>query len=649
MQGPAATEQPAAFHQRASQHAVNAQVLSVEREVDDAPQQSHSWRLEEPADELGMSPGRQQPEQAPAACAVHPGGDDVSHDHAMEDLSQPHAGDSRPDTHGAWLGEWQESRGFSGTASSALWLDPPAAVAPIQSSACLLEGKQLLREHLPAACHSAALEPAVHAHGNVGSRGSCEPVTKMASHSGDQLTQHGIKDRFWDEGSCAPAADSYGAGQSEGSDLVAAAQELPLSMPPHVHSHAGSAADSEGSMAPAAVPLSSSGHVPVLARPAASRAAQLPEQTCDSGAKLPKQAMMATGQAGTAAHDSGLGPSLGTVSVLSSIGQSPGPQSAGLADASMQRMVPDQEHQLSSSKAALSMMEPFATGQHGAPHHSSAALQPACVDDQDAADLGCFAEHCGTAMQVSVWEANSGGPGSAALLGRRAVAASSSVQEVAESRSVWMQLSAVFSEADGILEDASSSCGGLSRSRSSRSVQAGHDSPGSGQSCAPGDVTTASCSGDHESASCSNLQISTLPAEAAGTHAASAIQSDADHEHPAAGAGPCRLANAGMTLPVQAAAPAAPAAGDGDAQPLPGCPAASALQGSQLGPPSSGAAKLPDRFLKRFIHTPGCKCGTWMVGAMLQNLELTRVDWMMLITTCSPIILWANTQVSRMS
>ena len=51
-------------------------------------------------------------------------------------------------------------------------------------------------------------------------------------------------------------------------------------------------------------------------------------------------------------------------------------------------------------------------------------------------------------MEAETASETAGGSASAASLGRHAVAASSSLQEVAESRAVWRQLSAVFSEAD---------------------------------------------------------------------------------------------------------------------------------------------------------------------------------------------------------
>ena len=652
MQVPAAPEQPAADRHRASLHAVDTQVLSVECELDDPLQQARSWRLEEPADELSMSPGQQRPEQAPVLRAVHPEGHDANINHTLEDLWRPHAGGFRPRSHGAWPGVWPESRGSCGdAASTAPWLETAATAPRSQRSVCLPDDTQLAEVHLPAVCHSAGGQPILHAQPTVGSRGSSDLVPEMASIGGAHSTLHGIEDSRVAAGSSAVAADTYGAGQSDGS-ILAANQESVLGMPPHMHRHAGSTAGSGGSMAPTAALISSAGHVPASARPAASRAQHQLEHTCDSAAILPDHAMLATGQASTAAHVSGLGSSQGSVPGLSSIRQSPGPQAAGIADASTQGVVPDQERQLSSSTAPPSAMAAPAKGQHGAPQLSLAVLQPASDNGQDAADLGCFAEHCGAAMQVCAGEAIKGRPGSAAALGRHAVAASSSLQEVAESRSVWMQLSAVMSEADGILEDASSSCGGSSRSRSSCSGQAGHHSPRSAvQSSAheeaiaafSGKHESASSSGmqssmlpaedanmhavsaigsahldstptllasDHDGASCSHLQSSMTTAEATSTHAALAIQSDAGHEQPALGAGHSSLGHVGMARPASAAAPAAEAASAGDAHPLHGCLDAPALQGSQPGPPSSGAARLRD-MLRSNTHLYASVAHAW--------------------------------------
>ena len=108
--------------------------------------------------------------------------------------------------------------------------------------------------------------------------------------------------------------------------------------------------------------------------------------------------------------------------------------------------------------------------QHGASKKAMAVLQPAQDHSQDAAGLSCFAEQCGTAMQVPSVASEMG---SRAALGGQAQAVDS-LQEVAASQAVWSQLSAVYSEADSFLEAAGGSCEGSSGSRHSQDAHSVH-------------------------------------------------------------------------------------------------------------------------------------------------------------------------------
>ena len=513
-------------------------------------QRSHSWRLEEPADELSIFPWQQRPEQAPAACAVPPGGHHATGNHSMGDTWQRHAGGSRPGSHGAWPGMQPNSHGSSATASSAIWLDASEAQPCGQTTAHSLDKEQDLQEGLPAAPHSADGEPGMHVDKETSSRVSHEPLPKMTSAAGPQPAQHGMENITLAAGLCAAVADTIVTDSMRGSDGWAH-QEAADGMPWHMERHA-SAAGSQQSMLPVALPDPSHGQVQELPQLAAEPAAQEAESTSDSTATVPDQNLQAAGQVSTALQELGPTPSDDVVS-LSEYGQSNWPQSGGLALASLQDVVPGQEWHLSDSKAALSVIDPSATNQLGAVHASSGGLQPAIDNHQDAAGLGCFAEQCSAAMQESGSEAKAPGrPLSAASLGRHAVAASSSLQGVAESRSVWMQLSVVFSEADSLLEAATGSCSGSFSSCPSHSEQAGHNSPHSGQGAAQEDADTAHATEDPETASCGAMPCSMLPAEASDGHAASAIQGDADlhgeaikAQHHVLGHGRCQPAYSG--------------------------------------------------------------------------------------------------------
>ena len=591
MQAPGAWEQPAAPQQHARQHAANTQTLSVEHEVDDARQQAHTWRLEEPADELSMSPGQLRPEQAPAARAAHLGGHHASSEHGVEKAEQRHAGDSRPGSCGAWPSMCQDSHGSSGTASSALQLKEAAAELQNQSSACPAAEEQLLEEHMPAVYPSPRGGQSMHAKGNIRSGGSCELVPVMKSNDGAEPAKLSRELSTSAGGSGAHAADSSpDASQPEGCDSASFPKLIPGMPSRQAHRQVGTAASSGLSTIPAAVPGPSSGQVLDLWQPAASHAAQEPERAHHSSTMVPHRAMLAAEPASTAGQDPGASPPHGTGSSTSDVGQSFPPQPRGLAVAAMRSMVPDQAHELRNSGAASSVMNLSAVGQDAAPHNSSAGLQSASDNLQNATSLGCFAEQCGAAMQVLGTAGDAvGRPRSASSLERVAVAASGSLQEVAESRSVWMQLSAVISEADSILEDASDSCGGSIGSHRSHGKQAGRNSPDCGQSSARGGMVSASSSHKTDMANCSNMQGSMRPAEAAGALAASAMRSDANEDASAPRAEHHSLGKGAVSLTAQADSPAAATADEAGAQSLPGCSDASVLPGSRPGIYPSGA------------------------------------------------------------
>ena len=735
MQAPAAWEHPAAIQQDVRQHAVDPQILSVEREQGDAPQQAHSWRLEEPADELSMSPGQQRPEQASAARAAHSVGHHASSHHAMEGPWQLQAGDSRPDSHGgAWPGMQLGSQGSSGAASSALWLD--AAAPRNQSSLCLPhEGEQHLREILPTANQFLDDGSGTHAEDCISSGGSDKPVAGTASDDGLQPAKlrQGISSAA--AKACTLAVSSHDADQSEGSDLLASQDAVP-----QLQRHAGSAAGLGDSTLPVSLPDASSGRVSDWCVLKAAHITQESTLACDSSGTEPIREFEAAQPAGTGTHDSR--PTILHDSMLSrgDGSQSSGPHSRGPAVASMKGMLPDQAHSVGSSTAAQPAMLPSATGQHGAHHGSSTGLQPGSECDQDGVNLGCFAEQCGAAMQVSGAKGSAAGrpgstalldrapaaasgslqeeasdsgqdgvslgcsmeqsgaamqvsraqpsavgrPGSATSLERRAIAASSSLQEVAESRSVWMQLSAVFSEADSILEDASGSCEGSVSSCPSHRHLADDNSSSSGQSSAHVDAVPAFSSGRPENAGCSSLPGCALPTGdsagqtysndashsgrasranpnsgqgsanadagaalnscqpesaisrdmqgsmlAAGEQALSAQQSNTSHDVSAPEAEHDGTVHGGTNLPAQAASSAIAAAGplEGGTEHLHGAMDAPAPHDSQPGPRSSGAVMLLDDLLT-CSQTAVCSLGRSKEIAAVphcRRLTLTQV------------------------
>lgn len=586
MQAPGAWERPAALQQQVRQRAADAQIPSVEHEVDDAPQQTRTWSLEEPADELSVSPGQLLPGQAAAARAAHLGGHHSSSKHAVENPEQPYADASRPGSHGAWPGMPPISRSSSGSASSAPWFKAAAAEPRSQSSACPTAEEQLLEEHLHAECLSPRGGPGMHAQGNLSSKDSCELVPVIEADRGAQPGKLRREHSTSAEGAGAHGAhaadSSHDASQPDNRGSGSAQNVIP-GIPGQAHRHAGTAAGSGHSVTSAAVPESPSGQVPDLSLLAASHAAQEPERAYHSGTTVPDHALLGAELASTAGqalmptfpHGKGL--------PTSDDGQSSQPKSV----ASMRSMMPDQASETRDSGAALSVTDLSALQRDSAPHNSSAGPQPAFGNHQNAATLGCFAEQCGAAMQVPVAAADAvGRPGYAAVLERVAVAASSSLQEVAESRAVWMQLSAVISEADGILEDASGSSGA---SISSHSGQAGPNSPDSWQSSAYGGAASASSSRKPDRASCSDMQCSMRPAGTAEEQAASVTRSDADLDGSAPRTENHSLGQWGMSLPAQAASPTAATTDEGGTQSLPGCPDASVLPGSQYGTFSSGA------------------------------------------------------------
>ena len=214
-----------------------------------------------------------------------------------------------------------------------------------------------------------------------------------------------------------------------------------------------------------------------------------------------------------------------------------------------------------------------------------------------------------------------------------------------------MQLSAVFSEADSILEDAGGSCEGSVSSCPSHREQADDNSPNSGQSSAHRDAAPASFSGKPENIGCNSAPGYTLPAGdpaeqayssdashskranrdspksgqcsadadaaatfnscqpksaicsdmqssviAVGEQAASAMQRDAGHKSLAPGEEQNSRGQGGMSLPAQAASSATAVAAtvEGGTDNLHGATDAPAPHDSQPGPCSSGAAMLHD-------------------------------------------------------
>ena len=203
-----------------------------------------------------------------------------------------------------------------------------------------------------------------------------------------------------------------------------------------------------------------------------------------------------------------------------------------------------------SSRAACVSQGHSSDGQHGTSTNAMAALQPAQDHSQDAAGLSCFAEQCGTAMQVP---SAAGEMGSWAALGRQARAVGS-LREVAASQAVWSQLSAVYSEAESFLEAAGESCGGSCGSRHSQdahSVHAGQDGLHVNTSHDGGHY--AASAGNPDNATCSSVQSS----ECHGVMFAAVLSDVAARE------GQHMPSHEGMSEHVQPASAAAP--GDGEA------------------------------------------------------------------------------------
>lgn len=460
--------------QHAHAHAAaprDAQVLSVEHEVpDQASQPEHSWRLQEPADEMSPFRGRASnlPWHADVMGAAQHGEHLVSRGRRSAVL--PDLAASRPSSGDAWPG---------------MELERLASSAMIAS----------------AAQHGSCAE----------SQSSQQSIQQLAGEAPNVYDSE-------DMGSWLHQPEAHGEAAVPGSLGRPA-------LPSHMQAQMGSPI---GPLIPATGPG--------LALSSTSRAPDVPGHA-PGVAWAPDQDVALQWKVTEAAESTGRRQAAGGAAALrqdaDKLQAVLGAQ--GSAGKALQRA--------DSSSAARVSPGHSPDVQHGASKNAMAVLQPAQNHSQDAAGLSCFAEQCGTAIQVPASEM-----GSRAALGGQARAVGS-VQEVAASQAVWSQLSAVYSEADSFLEAAGGSCEGSSGSRHSQdahSVHAAQDGLHVSASHDGGRYTAST--GNPDNVTCSSAQSS----ERHGVMFA-AVLSDA-----AARDGQHVPGNEGMNKHVQPASAAAP-------------------------------------------------------------------------------------------
>lgn len=447
--------------QRSALHG-DTQTLSVEHEEPDVARPEHTWRLEEPADDSGYSPGRGPLQQWPAQAHPLGTGQQIGyHGSGGSDITaagQPMADMSRPSSGGAWQGDGLISLESPDARSAAPQLGARAEGPGSQGSGHLVDVG-----HSPPGCAMLdgidlrVYRPGILASSGVrsGSKASCEGYGLGATaHIDDCLAQPeaACSSGMPREGMLAEQAiqahDSAGSDSLPGQPATHLGRARPVIAGRTATSELSQAHDVSPaafvhSMAPAARPVPSSGKAPSL--------------SCLEGASLAP--MGGSARTGDPMLSSAPGHALGQTPVVSQVAELPQQSSrSGVAD-NIQDAAQGAAHHSGSDAAALQPKGHSPLEQPGTYGDCLATLQlplgspPGLVGSERAAP--------GKAeVQIDMAEAGSDRAAEGESAGAQAHAAGGSRPQTGadESGSILSQLSAIASiGVDCFLEAASGS------------------------------------------------------------------------------------------------------------------------------------------------------------------------------------------------